>query len=108
VKRRMLCVILALSLTLAIGSSPGRAETLPSADSAPPHGPAMKQPAFCFQGDAPDRQERSRYAERAQRDASRASGIRAGDRDETAFIIMVVLFSAAVVAGGVFLAGQGI
>ena len=106
--RRPLCAVLALSLVLAAGSPPCLAETASTANSAPPHGRPAKQPAFCFQGAAPDRQETSRYAERAQRDASRVSNIRAGDRDDIAFAIMLVVFGAAAIIGGVYLASQGI
>jgi hypothetical protein len=107
-KRRLLCAILALSLALAISTPPCRAETALPATSAPPQSRPTKQPSFCFQGAAPDQQEASQYADRAQRDASRASEIRAGDRDETAFIIEVVIIGAAVFVGGLYLSTQGL
>ncbi len=101
-KRKLICAALAFSLVLAAGGSPCPAE------SAPPRARAAQQPAFCFQGAAPDRQEMGRYAERARRDASRVSNIKAGDRDDTAFVIILVVFAVAVAAGGVYLASQGI
>ena len=107
--RRRLCVVLALTLALAAGSPTCLAETASTATPAPPHGLPAKRPAFCFQGAVPDRQEASRYAERAQRDASRASQIRAGsDLDDTVFVVAVVLVGAALIVGGIFLASQGI
>lgn len=101
--RRMLCGVLALSLALAAGSPTCRAETASTANSAPAHEPPAKQPAFCFQGAAPDRQEASRYAERAQRDASRASMPRAGDADETVFVVAIAVFSAVCLVGVIYL-----
>jgi hypothetical protein len=106
--RKRLGVVLALSLVLAAGSPPCAAETAFTANLTPPHGQPAKQPTFCFQGAAPDRQEASRYADRARRDASRASSVRAGDRDDTAFIIELVIIGAAVIVGGVVLAAHGI
>ena len=102
-KRRMLCAVLAFSLALAAGSPTCRAETASTANSTPRHEPPAKQPAFCFQGAAPDRQEASRYADRAQRDASRASKARAGDADETVFMIGIALFAVACLAGTIYL-----
>ena len=106
--RKQLGVVLALSLVLAAGSPPCAAETAFPANSTPPHGRPAKQPAFCFQGAAPDREETSRYAERARRDASRASSVRAGDRDDTAFIIELVIIGTAVIVGGIILAAHGV
>jgi hypothetical protein len=104
--RRFLCVILTFSLALAAGSAPALAQT-PQTPAAPQSPPA-RQPGFRFQGVAPDRQERESYAARQHQDASRASQKKAGDRDETAFIVVLVIFSAAFVAGGIFLLSQGI
>jgi hypothetical protein len=101
-RRKLICAALALSLILAAGGSPCLAEP------APPHARPAQQPAFCFQGAAPDRQELSRYAERTRQDAARVSTVKAGDRDDTAFVIMLVVFAVAVAAGGVYLASQGI
>jgi len=108
-KGRLLWVVLALTLALAAGSPPCLAETASTANPAPPHGRPAKQPAFCFQGAAPDRQEASRYAERAQRDASRTSHIRAGvDRDDAAFVAALALIGAALIVGGIYVASLGI
>ncbi len=101
--RRTLCAVLALSLAMAAGGTPCRAETASTENSAPAREAPAKQPSFCFQGAAPDRQEAGRYAERAQRDASRASCDRAGDADETVFVVAIVLFSAACLAGVIYL-----
>ncbi|MGD0999108.1 MAG: hypothetical protein ABSA67_00300 [Candidatus Brocadiia bacterium] len=99
----MLCVVLALTLVLAAGSPTCRAETASTENSTPPESRPAKQPSFCFQGAAPDRQEASRYADRAQRDAPRASKARAGDADETVFVVGIAVFSAACLAGAIYL-----
>jgi hypothetical protein len=106
--RKPLCVVLALSLALAAAGSPGRAETASAPSSAPPRASAATQPIFCFRGTSPDRQERNLYAVRARRDASRASKTRAGDRDDTAFIIILVLAGAALIGGEIYLASHGL
>ena len=106
--RKRLGVVLALSLVLAAGSPPCAAETAFTANSTPLHGQPAKQPTFCFQGAAPDRQETSRYADRARRDASRASSVRAGDSDDAVFILGLVLVATAIAIGGIYLGSQGI
>ena len=106
-KRRLLCVILALSLAVAAGSPACLAETASTANP-PPQGRPAQQPVFCFQGAAPDRQEAGRYADRAQRDASRASKVKAGDLDDTVFVVGLVIFGVAVIVGGFVLAAHGI
>ncbi len=92
-----------VSLALAAGSAPCRAETASTANSAPAREPPAKQPSFCFQGAAPDRQEASRYAERAQRDASRASQPRAGDADETVLVVAIAVVCVVCLVGVIYL-----
>jgi hypothetical protein len=101
-RRKLICAVLAFSLILAAGGRPCLAE------SAPAHARPAQQPAFRFRGAAPDREELNRYAERARRDASRVSTVKAGDRDDAAFVIMLLVFAVVVAAGGVYLASQGI
>ncbi|MGO8702550.1 MAG: hypothetical protein ACLQVA_01935 [Candidatus Brocadiia bacterium] len=101
--RRMLCGVLAFTLVLAAGSAPCRAETASTANSAPAREPPAKQPSFCFQGAAPDRQEASGYAERAQRDASRASQPRAGDADETVLVVAIAVVCVVCLVGVIYL-----
>jgi len=108
VTRQLLCAVLALAVSLTVGASPCRAEPPAGADSAKSPGPAVQQPSFCFQGSAPDQQERSAYAARAQRDALRVSQARAGDLDETAFIVILVIASVAVIGSGIYLTAHGL
>jgi hypothetical protein len=106
--RRQLCAVLAFSLALAVCGPRCLAEAASTANSTAPQERPAKGPTFCFQGAAPDRQEAARFAERTQRDASRAACARAGDRDDAVFVVGLAIAVVVLIAAGLYVATQAV